>query len=77
VSEKATGVRYAVEVYICSDETGIEACVRIAFSHPVLEIKPDLDPRSLLASFGNGLPDVAADWRFMTEEEIDDYRRAA
>lgn len=69
------GVRYTIEIYITSDETGLQACFRIGSSEPLPEIKVDIDPVELLASFGKELPDAALDWRFMTRVEINDYRR--
>lgn len=68
------GVRYAIEVYICSDATGHEACIRIGAAVPLPAVKPSINPVELLSTFGHSLPDIAPDWRFMTDAEIADYR---
>lgn len=68
------GVRHVIEVYFFSDETGLEACVRITSPVPLPVTNETMTPAKLLAHFGHGIPEVETDWRFMTDEEIAEYR---
>lgn len=67
------GVEVTYTIYITSDSTELNAAVKINMRRN-LEFKKEIKPTELLSSFGHNISDAADDWRFMTRDEIAQYK---